>query len=199
MTPEETAENYDQLAHYWNGSELDRANGIEQHCRALKFLKNKKCALDVGCGSSGRIIDYLLGAGFDVEGIDISAEMIRLAKERHPKVDFHQADICEWDLSKSYDFISAWDSIWHIPLSEQESIIRRLCSALKSDGVLIFTTGGVDEPGECSNPFLGVPLYHATLGIPKLLEILLSCDCVCRHLEYDQYPEEHLYLIAQRV
>jgi hypothetical protein len=41
-------------------------------------------------------------------------------------------------------------------------------------------------------------MYHATLGIPKTLQVLAEASCVCRHLEYDQYPEDHVYVIAQR-
>jgi RimJ/RimL family protein N-acetyltransferase len=40
-------------------------------------------------------------------------------------------------------------------------------------------------------------MYHATLGIPKTLQVLAEAGCVCRHLEYDQHPEAHVYLIAQ--
>src|SRR6187402_1286848 len=40
-------------------------------------------------------------------------------------------------------------------------------------------------------------MYHATLGVPKTLQVLAEGGCVCRHLEYDQYPEDHVYLIAQ--
>ncbi|MGM0632082.1 MAG: hypothetical protein ACQETO_02810 [Pseudomonadota bacterium] len=31
-----------------------------------------------------------------------------------------------------------------------------------------------------------------------LLSLLGTFGCVCRHLEYDQYPEKHLYVIAQK-
>jgi RimJ/RimL family protein N-acetyltransferase len=41
-------------------------------------------------------------------------------------------------------------------------------------------------------------MYHATLGISKTLHVLAEAGCVCRHLEYDQYPEAHVYLIAQK-
>jgi RimJ/RimL family protein N-acetyltransferase len=41
-------------------------------------------------------------------------------------------------------------------------------------------------------------MYHATLGIPRTLEVLAEAGCVCRHLEYDQYPEGHVYLVAQK-
>ena len=140
----------------------------------------------------------MLTEGFEVEGLDVSAAMVTLARERHPEVTFHQVDICTWELPERYDFISAWDSIWHAPLSEHEGILRKLCEGLKPGGVLIFTSGGVDEPGEIFNEMMGQPMYHAALGIPKLLEIVASQGCVCRHLEYDQHPELHVYLIVQK-
>ena len=45
---------------------------------------------------------------------------------------------------------------------------------------------------------MGPPMYHATLGIPDTLHALAEAGCVVRHLEYDQYPEFHVYLIAQK-
>jgi SAM-dependent methyltransferase len=198
MTPEETAHSYDRLAAHWNGEQFDRKNGILQHQRALQFLKSKKTAIDVGCGSSGRIIELLLSEGFETEGLDISPGMIRLAKERNPGQTFHLANICEWIFPKQYDFISAWDSIWHVPLAKHEAVLKKLCDGLRENGVLIFTSGGFDKPDESSNPCLGQPLYHAALGIPALLRLISENGCVCRHLEYDQYPELHIYFIIQK-
>lgn len=199
MRPKETAQSYNNLASYWSGETFNRANGISQHQRALQFLKAREAAIDIGCGSSGRIMELLISEGFEAEGLDISSEMIRLAKERHPEQAFYLADICEWNFPKQYDFISAWDSIWHAPLDEQASILCKLCEGLKYGGILIFTSGGLDEPGEITNPFLEQPLYHAALGIPALLQLISENGCVCRHLEYDQHPENHLYLIVQKV
>ena len=198
MTPQQTAKSYDKLASHWNSDDFNRTNGIAQHKRAIRFASRKENAIDIGCGSSGRIIDLMISEGFDAEGLDISAEMIRLAQQRHPEVVFYLADICSWDFPKKYDLISAWDSIWHAPLAEHEAILKKLCRGLSQGGILIFTSGGVDQPGEVTNPFMEQPLYHAALGIPRLLEIVSECDCICRHLEYDQHPELHLYLIIQR-
>lgn len=198
MIPQETAKSYDKLASHWHGDAFDRENGIAQHRRALQFTKHKGNAIDIGCGGSGRIMELLLSEGFEVEGLDISPEMIRLAKERTPHQVFHLADICDWEFTKQYDFISAWDSIWHAPLQHHEAILKKLCGGLKADGVLIFTSGGVDEAGEVMNPFQEQPLYHAALGIPKLLQLVSENDCICRHLEYDQHPERHIYLIIQK-
>jgi RimJ/RimL family protein N-acetyltransferase len=46
---------------------------------------------------------------------------------------------------------------------------------------------------------MGPPMYHATLGIPKTLQVLAEAGCVCRHLEYDQHPELHVYVVAQKL
>lgn len=198
ITPDQIPASYDALAEHWNRDGFNRGNGISQHQRAFKFSQSKGSALDVGCGSSGRVIDLLLESGYQPEGLDISAEMIRLASQRHPQITFHHADLAQWQPPHQYHFISAWDSIWHAPLEQQEANLEKLLQALAPGGILIFTTGGTDTPQEGGNPFLGQPLYHATLGIPKTLEIITRHHCILRHLEYDQHPQLHLYLIVQK-
>lgn len=198
MNPVQQAQNYDKIAAHWDSDRFNRHNGLAQHKRALQFVKNNNRAIDIGCGSSGRIIDLILNEGFHVEGLDFSAEMLKLARARHPDVVFHHANICEWQLPYQYDFVSAWDSIWHVPLDQQESVLRKLCNGLADDGVIIFTSGAVDSAGDGSNPFLGQELYHAALGIQNLLKILSDCECICRHLENDDWPNQHLYIIAQK-
>jgi trans-aconitate methyltransferase len=198
MTPRETANSYDQLADRWNSDTFSRSNGIEQHERAVAFAKRKRRALDIGCGSSGRIIDLLMSHGFEAEGLDISPRMIRLAKQRHPNVTFHHSDIRGWNFAREYDLISGWDSIWHVPLTDYEAVLKKILHALAPGGVCIFTTAGVDAPTEKVDNFMGPPMYYSAPGIPNTLKLLSEAGCSLRHLEYDQYPELHMYIIAQR-
>lgn len=201
MRPEQTAAVYDQLAQFWTSGAVNPINGIAAHERALRFLQTRGAALDIGCGSSGRIIDFLLRQGFAAEGLDISPGMLALARQRHPAVTFHQADICTWEFPHRYDFVSAWDSIWHIPLAEHPAVLTKICAALNPGGVFIFTTGGVEVPGEITNPCHGQPqhlLYHSAPGLPEIQRVLTGAGCACRHLEYDQWPQAHVYLVAQK-
>lgn len=198
MEPIKIAEGYDRLAEHWAGDTFPKANGITQHERAIAFLKEKRRALDVGCGSSGRFIDLFLSCGFNVEGVDLSQKMLTLAKAKHPNIVFHHADICDWVVPGKYDFISAWDSIWHIPLSRQKDVMSKLVDALEPGGVFIFSTGGIDGPDEKTDSFMGPKMYYSALGIPGLLALVSDLGCICRHLEYDQYPEQHVYLIVQK-
>lgn len=198
MKPQQVAKSYDQIADVWDSDSFNRDNGIRQHERAIAFVENKTRAVDIGCGASGRIVDLLMKHGFAVEGLDISSRMLEFARKRHPNTLFHHADICNWCFPYQYDFISAWDSIWHLPLEQQQPVLTKLIDALKPGGVLIFTTGAMDTPSEKTDSVMGPPMYYSVLGIPETLRLIDRAGAVCRHLEYDQYPELHLYLIVQK-
>jgi 2-polyprenyl-3-methyl-5-hydroxy-6-metoxy-1,4-benzoquinol methylase len=198
MDPEATGRSYDKIAHSWQ-ERTPESYGIAQFERAIKFTKNRGSALDIGCGSQGRVMDLLIRHGFQPEGLDVSHKMILLARQKHPNIPFHHADISQWNFPQKYDFVSAWDSTWHLPLELQEPVLRKICAGLAPGGVHLFTTVGFDEPGDHGDSgYMGVPLAYGTMGISKLLELLPKFGCVCRHLEYDQYPEQHLYIIAQK-
>ncbi|WP_293752443.1 class I SAM-dependent methyltransferase [uncultured Paraglaciecola sp.] len=198
MNPIDIGNAYNKITHLWESDKFNMNNGIEQHNRAISFVKNRDIALDVGCGCTGRFIDLLLEKGFEPEGVDISDKMINFAKKRHPAINFHTNDICEWVPPKRYDFITAWDSIWHVPLDQQEKVITKLISSLNSNGVLIFSCGGTDNQGDHKDDFMGSEVYYSTLGVSGFLKLIMSLDCICRHFEYDQYPELHSYFIVQK-
>lgn len=199
MDPTETGSKYDTLTHLWESDKFNRQNGIEQHKRALQFVRQRGRALDVGCGCTGRFIDLLQAEGFTPEGVDISEEMLRLARERHPDVTFHHGDICQWQSDHRYAFITAWDSIWHIPLKQQENVISRLVASLEQGGVLIFSFGGADVAGDHRDDFMGPEMYYSSLGVNGFVELLSGLGCAIRHLEFDQFPELHAYLIVQKL
>lgn len=198
MNPKDVATGYDTIAHHWDSDKFPRENGIAQHERAIAFTSLRGPALDIGCGSSGRVIDLLLEHGFTPEGLDISGKMLELARRRHPETTFHHADICQWQFPHSYDFISAWDSIWHVPLQAQEGVLLKILEGLTPGGMAIFTIGGTEAPSETVNSHMGPQMYHGTLGIPRTLQLIAEAGSVCRHLEFDQYPELHVYIICQR-
>ncbi len=190
---------YDQLAERWFDDRFPAENGLSQHTRALSFLpQGAGAALNVGCGCNTRINKLLREHGLSPEGVDVSPRMIEHARLADPATPAHQADICEWALPRSYRFISAWDSIWHVSLTKQRELLLKLTGALESDGVLLFTAGGLDNPSEHTDSHMGPCLYYASLGIPELMRVIYEGGCVCRHPEFDQLPEKHLVIIVQR-
>jgi 2-polyprenyl-3-methyl-5-hydroxy-6-metoxy-1,4-benzoquinol methylase len=199
MDPIETAKGYDQIAQIWISQEFDQQNGIAQHQRALAFRPDSGHALDVGCGANGRLRALMQAHDYQVEGVDLSERMLSIARDQQPEITFYHADIITWEPPKQYDFISAWDSIWHVPLAEHADVLNKLFSQLTPNGVCIFSMGGLDAAGEKEDASMGPNMGYSTLGISQTLDVIHQNQCVCRHLEFDQYPEPHLYIIVQRL
>ena len=199
MKPIEIGEAYDQITHLWSSENFNLKNGIEQHEKAITFSKNTGRALDIGCGCTGRFIDLLLKHSYQPEGLDISEKMISLTRERHPDITLHHGDICSWSVPHKYDFITAWDSIWHIPLEEQKSVISKIINALNPGGVFIFSFGATEAPGEHKDSTMGPEVYYSTLGTNGFLSLLIKLGCVCRHFEMDQFPELHGYIVVEKL
>lgn len=197
MDPLVLGKKYDKIASWWYETHKDSNYGLAQIDRAIHYCKNHVSALDVGCGSSGRVISKLLNAGFNVIAIDVSEKMIEIAKSIHNNVNFQVFDICTWETDEKYDFIVAWDSIFHLPLKKQIPVITKLCKMLKKDGILIYTFG--DSFGEHESDWHNDKFHYSTIGINENIKVLMDNDCQCRHLELDQYPESHVFIIAQKI
>lgn len=199
MKPNETGSHYDRIALWWQKQHLHSTYGVTALEKAIKFVKSKSTALDIGCGSSGRFIDVLIQNGFTPTGIDVSTEMISLARQNHPDVVFYVEDICTWELPQKYDLISAWDSTFHLPIAEQKPVLKKMCDGLSPNGVVIFTCGGSNSPNEISGSFQGEKFDYSTLGVEEFLRLLMEFGCLCKHVEYDQFPENHVYIIGQKM
>lgn len=66
---------------------------------AISYLKPKAKILDLGCGMGEPIGKYFIDQGFDLIGIDGSAELINLAKSRFPNAKFMTHDMRTIDLN----------------------------------------------------------------------------------------------------
>lgn len=197
MKPTDTGQLYDRISSWWNDQQDSSTTGIHFLKMALRLSAGKGKALDVGCGSGGRIIDALLDAGFQVTGIDVSQSMLEYAAQRHPGADFIHGDICQWSPRERYDAIIAWDSIFHVPYSEQRRVTAKLCGALEKGGVILFTAGGVD--GEITGQMYGQDFYYSSLTEEEYLRTMKESGCKCILFNRDQYPEEHVVFIGAKV
>lgn len=196
MEPTVLGTKYDKIARWWHDQHVDSSYGVKQFQRAVKFAVRGGKALDVGCGAGGRFVRILEKRGFSITGLDVSKEMIRLASANHPKHKFLHADICSWKTEEKYDFIVAWDSIFHLPLAQQKPVTSKLCQLLAKGGVLIYTFGNAE--GEHTDQWLDDTFYYSSIGINENMQLLLKNGLSLLHLELDQYPEKHVYTIATK-
>ena len=195
MDPFETGRRYDRIVAYWDREDGGRRAGFDYLQRAIELVTERRRALDVGCGN-GRMSGIPAAAGFLVTGVDVSAEMLGLARSRHPQVQFVQADICHGQAPEDYYLIVAWDSTFHVSHDLQAATVRRLCSALADGGVLLFTAGDVD--GEITGQMDGVEFYYSSLTIPAYRALLRDSGCACILLDHDQPGERHVVFMARK-
>lgn len=67
-------------------------------------LPHARTLLDVGCGT-GRHLE-LLRERYRVQGLDASAELLAIARERLPDVQLHRGDIRTFELGRRFDVVT---------------------------------------------------------------------------------------------
>lgn len=125
---------YDRIAYDWD---RDHKNDIwwKQEIGAyLSFVPQFGSILDVGCGP-GHKSAYFASLGYDVTGVDISDEMVAIAKRDVPGARFEVCDM--YDLGKvgtTFDSAFLCASLLHIPKKDVPHVLRAVSSILKPGG-----------------------------------------------------------------
>lgn len=134
------AAKYETLAKYYDKVyELKDYKGeskiLEQLIKQHKKSAGKEL-LDVACGT-GTHLNFLKET-FTCTGTDLNAEMIDVAKNKHPEIHFEVADMAELNLGKKFDVITClFSSIGYITSKERLSkTIKGFSDHLKPGGVM---------------------------------------------------------------
>jgi SAM-dependent methyltransferase len=91
--------------------------------------------LDAGCGT-GRLCQLLETYG-PTAGCDISSQALELCRERGLRSLF-QADLNDVSLRSShYDVITSIDTLYHLAIKDELTVLRKFYEALKPGGMLI--------------------------------------------------------------
>ena len=184
-------EHYTRIAGWWEDVTHDSAYGVEYVERAIRRVGRKGRALDVGCGSGGKIMDALLAAGFSLTALDVSEGMLSIARRKYADVHFVHADLLSWASDARFDLIVAWDSIFHTPSAEQGATIEKLCGQLAPEGVLLFT-GSHTRGDIIGEDMQGVGFEYGSLDYLEYLRIMEACGCDFVLMERDQPDPRHV-------
>ncbi|MBZ5583878.1 MAG: class I SAM-dependent methyltransferase [Acidobacteriia bacterium] len=133
---------YDDFAwfynRYWNEEFHGLAFPILERIW-LARLPESAGILDLCCGT-GYLASLLVSRGFQVTGVDASAEMIRYARQNAPGADFHVAEADCFSLPEVFDgAVSTFDSLNHILACEAlEAAFRNTAAALRPGALFAF-------------------------------------------------------------
>jgi SAM-dependent methyltransferase len=107
------------------------AKVIRKHARI-----EVKTLLNLGCGGGHH--DYTLKKHFKVTGIDVSEDMLELAKRLNPEVTYHLDDMKTARLSKTFDAVTIFDSInYMLTREELSAAFTTAFEHLKAGGILL--------------------------------------------------------------
>ena len=103
-----------------------------------KHSPDATSVLEVACGT-GTLIEGL-SKQYAVAGLDLSPEMIAIAKEKLPESDIRVGDMTDFDFNNQFDVVMCvFDSINHLPeLSMWSATFEKAAAHLNDDGLFIF-------------------------------------------------------------
>ncbi len=113
----------------------------------LPFLMNlletscpsKAEILDLGCGT-GALVEYLCSLGHQAEGIDLSPEMINIARNRNLSGDrFRIQNMCRFEPIKKYDLVtSTFFALNYQEKDQLDDLFFSVSMSLKQGGIFFF-------------------------------------------------------------
>ncbi len=128
------ADYYDEIYHFKNYQK--EAEKIETLIQQHKKSRGNHL-LDVACGTGNHIV--YLKQHYDVEGMDASPEMLKVARKKLPNVILHRGDMTGFKLNNQFDIITClFSAIGHVKTKARMRIaIRNMASHLQPGGLMI--------------------------------------------------------------
>jgi SAM-dependent methyltransferase len=155
------AEGYDRVAErylQWSAGDEVRSRMLR---RLTEMLPPLAAVLDLGCGSGVPVAAQLSQLGHRVVGVDIAARQVALARRNVPAGRFVHGDMMDVELQPaSFDAVTAFFAITHIPRAEHALLLRRIFSWLRPGGLFVGSFGA-HETNAVENDWLGVPMFFS--------------------------------------
>lgn len=117
----------------------------------LKYIPEKGRILDFGCGS-GRDTKSFLSKGYQVDAIDGSEELCRLAR-LHTGINVRCMDFFDLDEKEKYDAIWACASVIHVPSKRLPILLAKMQDAIVRGGIIFVSFKHSDFEGERNGRF----------------------------------------------
>lgn len=187
----------DELTH----KPLDR----ELLSRFASEVRGRGKVYDLGCGP-GRTTAFLHAEGLQVQGLDLSADLLREARQRHPDVEFEQGDMLALPLADtSLAGIVAFYAIVHLGPAVLRRVLEEMYRVLQPGGRLLLAFH-IGEGSIHVDEFLGHSvsldffLFKPEDVANELIPVGFEAVEVIERDPYPEveYPSRRAYLFARK-
>lgn len=189
------------------GYETAYANLFDQHT-ALAWLQTQLSpasrVLDIGCGTGKPVTTTLTGLGHAVTGLDVSSEMVRLARLAAPSATIEQTDVRFYEAEAgSYDAVCAFFALFHMPRSAIRATIEKVHRWLKPGGVFVLAT----VPGDwedATHQWMRRDVLETTMPMADYLSAIKESGfeivrwSLAPHRVSEEEIEDHLFIHVRK-
>lgn len=174
---------YDRIANQF-AERYDSMNPVLESfaTQFLEQLPDHPAILDAGCGH-GRDMAWFEQHGCTVTGIDLSSEMIALARSRTTGQLF-EMDLLELDFEPEiFDGIWSNASLLHIPKAQAADVLIQFRNLLKPNGILALGLQQGDFEGWESGIYTDTERYFSRFTEAEVKQLLTASGLVIKSLE----------------
>jgi SAM-dependent methyltransferase len=134
-----------------------RVSDIE---KAFSYFPNKEGrVLEIGCGN-GRDAKEILKHSSQYLGIDISSELVKIARKNTPNGHFEVYDIESYEFPKNIDIIFSFASLLHTDKENMGTILNKAYEALSTGGIFFISLKYADYHQETLTDKFGTRTYY---------------------------------------
>ena len=152
---------FDRLAPQWD-TDMIRSDRIISQILDNAGIRKDIHVLDVACGTGVLFPDYLERNVASLTAIDISPEMVKIARSKFPQVSVLCGDVENTAFDRKFDAIVVYNAFPHFP--DPERLIAVLSRLLAPGGILTVAHGmsraHIDRHHEGSASKVSVGLLH---------------------------------------
>jgi cyclopropane fatty-acyl-phospholipid synthase-like methyltransferase len=130
---------YETFGKFYDAVMGDRSEAAKQVAELLRVSKpDARKVLELGCGT-GSILKHLQDR-YEVSGLDLSSEMLSIARRKVPAAKLSRQDMVDFQIDERFDAIlCVFDSINHVRrFSDWKKLFVRVRQHLSPGGCLIF-------------------------------------------------------------
>lgn len=169
------------------------------------LLENGFKILDIGCGPGNVAKQLRELKKIEIIGIDLSSEMLEIARTNVPDGMFYLQDACKASFPQEYfDAVVLSFSIVHLNDDEADGVLSNAVTWLRNSGYLYLSFMEGKQPGFETTSFSSQPLFFNYFQETKIKEFLKKnrIDCLRSvrqdYLEADGSNTTDVFLFGQK-
>lgn len=194
---------YNSLKEEYQNKYAKNKNTIRALNMFFQFCKTPGKIIDLGIGTGIPVAKYLNEKGFQVTGVDISEEMLKLAEKNVPSLK----TVCE-DFSKlsakdeEFDAGIALFSLLHITKKDMGGVLIEINRVLKKQGYFLFCVNKGNFEGY--SKLLGQKMFFACFEEKEIDEYLKNSGFEIVFKYFDKFPigeevEYQMYYLVRKI